>query len=436
MPAPKRFALVGVGQRSRHFIDALLADHADHARLVALCDANTEALAARVRELGHAGEGLATYGADAFDRMLTETRADAVIVLTPDATHADLACRTMEAGCDVIVEKPLATTAEDCRRILRTRNATGRRCTVTLNYRYAPWNTTIKRLLVEGRIGRVVAMTMRKTLGHHRGASYFHRWHAQMDRSGGLLVHKGTHYIDLANHFIGDAPATVTAFGGQRMFTDATRETLGLARPGRRCAACPEAAKCPFYTDVAEGPESAEVVAARAAGDGYARDLCVFRPEADIPDTMSLLVGYAGGATLAYTFLAYGDKSSDTVLFGTQGRMVITGPCLHVVPYGGEPYDVQPPKGEGSHGGADPLMFEVLFRPEPPADPLGCAADADAGAAAALVGVAATASMARGAPVALRDLAPELGTPRYVPNPALPPDFDAVALRRWSLERT
>lgn len=431
MASRKRYVLVGVGQRSRHFIAALLGEHAAHVDLAALCDANAESLAARVRELGPAGKGLRTYDAAEFDRMLEAERPETVIVLTPDRTHAEYVCRAMRAGCDVVVEKPLATTAADCRQVLSAQRETGRTCRVGLNYRYAPWNTTIKRLLVEGTIGRVVSVAMRKSLGMRRGASYFHRWHARMDRSGGLLVHKGTHYFDLVNFFVGSIPRTVYARGGQRLFTDATRQRLGLERPGRRCGECEEASRCPFYADVADGPESAEVVAARAAGDGYSRDLCVFRPEADIPDTMHLVAEYESGALLNYSLLAYGDASSDAVLYGTHGRLVITGPALHVVPYGGEAYDVSPPREEGSHGGADPRMFRDLFGASAPADALGCASDAHAGAAAALVGIAATESMATGRPVGLRDLAPELETPAFVANGEQPKGFDVGALRAW-----
>ncbi len=202
MPTRKRYALVGVGQRSRHFVAALLGEHAVHADLVALCDANARALEARAAELRAKGADFATYAADDFGRMIREARPDTVIVLTPDATHADYACAAIRAGCDVVVEKPLATTAEDCRRILVACRETGRRCRVALNYRYAPWNQAIKRLLVAGTIGRVGSVAMRKTLGMRRGASYFHRWHARSARSGGLLVHKGTHYFDLVNFFV------------------------------------------------------------------------------------------------------------------------------------------------------------------------------------------------------------------------------------------
>ena len=54
----------------------------------------------------------------------------------------------MEAGCDVITEKPMTTDAEKCRQILDARHRTGRRCRVTFNYRYSPPRSQVKELLM------------------------------------------------------------------------------------------------------------------------------------------------------------------------------------------------------------------------------------------------------------------------------------------------
>jgi predicted dehydrogenase len=395
-------------------------------------DANPGALEARTRPLREAGAAFATYAAEDFDRMVAETRPETVLVTSPDHTHADYVCRAMDLGCDVVVEKPLTTTAEDCRRILQARRRTGRACRVALNYRYAPWNRSIKELAVAGVAGRIVSVAMRKSLPMHRGASYFHRWHGQQDRSGGLLVHKITHYFDLANFFLADVPATVYARGGQQFFTAAEAERLGLQDRGARCAACPVAARCPYFHDVATGPETAEVVEARGAASGYYRDACVFRPEADANDTMHLVIAYEGGVLLNYSFVAVSEGGSDSVLFGTRGRLVITGPALRVVPYYGEPYEVHPPKVEGHHGGADPAMFAAIFDPAGAADdPLGCAADERDGAYSVLVGLAANESMATGRPVVLKDLVPELERPAFVAHAPEPADSSAERMRAW-----
>ncbi len=432
MANKRRYAVIGVGQRSRHFIEALLKDHAAHASLVALVDANVPALETRAAELRAAGHDLATYAAEDFEGMVAEARPETIIILTPDHTHAACVVRAMDAGCDVIVEKPMTTTVDGCREVLEASRRTGRTCRVAFNYRYAPWNTAVKRLLVDGVIGRPLSVAMRKALPMHRGASYFHRWHGEMAKSGGLLVHKATHYLDLVNFFLGSVPLRVWARGGQKCFTEEAAGKLGLTDRGERCAACPSDERCPFYTDVAAGPESAEVVAARGSVGGYFRDLCVFRPEADIPDTMHVAVEYVSGAVLVYTFLACGDGSSDTVIFGTHGRLVTTGPALQVIPYYGDPYEVHPEKRPGSHGGADPVMFTDLFDPAASPDPYCRAASEHDGAWSVLVAVAAHRSMATGEPIELRSLAEGLEVPDYAPARPEPEGLTAEKMRAWS----
>ena len=70
----------------------------------------------------------------------------------------------------------------------------------------------------------------------------------------------------------------------------------------------------------------------------------------------------------------------------------------------GEAREVDVPVAEGGHGGADPLMLEDLFSPDPPADPLGRSASYVDGAASVLVGIAANMSIESGELVDVRKL--------------------------------
>ena len=87
-------------------------------------------------------------------------------------------CKALEAGIDVVTEKPMATTAEDCRRILDAEARTGRRVDVAFNYRFAPTSRKIRELLASGRIGEVTSVDFHWYLDTVHGADYFRRWHA------------------------------------------------------------------------------------------------------------------------------------------------------------------------------------------------------------------------------------------------------------------
>jgi predicted dehydrogenase len=126
--------------------------------MVAFCDNNAGRLELAVTEARAKGTDPKTYPAEDFDVMIAETKPDAVIVTTRDCFHDEYVCRALELGCDAISEKPMTTDAEKCQRIIDTQRATGKRCTVSFNYRYSPPRTQIKDILMSGVIGEVLSL--------------------------------------------------------------------------------------------------------------------------------------------------------------------------------------------------------------------------------------------------------------------------------------
>jgi predicted dehydrogenase len=405
-----------------------------------VCDANPGRLElARRRSAQNAAAVPPGYAVADFDRMLRETRPDVVIVTTTDATHHDYVLRAMEAGCDVITEKPMTTDADKCRAILDARRRTGRRCRVTFNYRYSPPRSQVKDVLMSGEIGDVLSVDFHWLLNTHHGADYFRRWHGYKKNSGGLLVHKSTHHFDLVNWWLGAVPLSVTATGERAFYTPAMSRRLGLRGPHERCATCDEKAACTFALDLAANAGHRALYLEQEKHDGYFRDRCIFRADIDIEDTMNVLVDYDTGAKLTYSLNAFNAWEGYTVAFnGTRGRLEHTlvesvyvngdgnaqgaiaagGVTTRVIPLRGAARDLTPWTAEGDHGGGDRLMLEDIFSPAPPADKFLRAADERAGAWSILVGIAANRSIATGASVRVNDLVSGVPRPDYAPMPA------------------
>ncbi|MBL9186536.1 MAG: Gfo/Idh/MocA family oxidoreductase [Opitutaceae bacterium] len=437
--ARRRCVIVGVGSRSALYQDAIETVHAAAAELVGLCDANAGRIElARRRSLANGARPAPGYAAADFDRMLAERRPDTVIVTTPDATHVDFVVRAMEAGCDAITEKPMATDAAQCRRLLEARRRTGRQCRVTFNYRYSPARSQVKDLLMAGTIGDVLSVDFHWMLNTHHGADYFRRWHAEKKNSGGLFVHKATHHFDLVNWWLGASPVSVMATGKREFYTPATARRMGLAGSHERCHTCPEAGACAFRLDLAGNETLRALYLENERHDGYFRDRCVFRPGIDIEDTMNALVTYDTGATLSYSLNAFNAWEGYTVAFnGTLGRIehrmvesvyadgVESAPgggtqavvTTRVVPLRGAGYEVEPWTATGGHGGGDRLMLEDIFSAAPAADKYLRAADERAGACSVLVGIAANRSLASGGRIDVADLIGPLPHPDHAPMP-------------------
>jgi predicted dehydrogenase len=149
MVEKRRFALVGTGNRGTTMWGKELLDGwSDHVDLVAILDTNP-LRADRARVMIRSDAPILTD----LDTMLREIRPDLAIVCTPDDTHDAIVVRALEAGADVIVEKPMTTTPEKIVRILEAERRTGRRVDVSFNYRLAPTAARMKELLPAVQIG-------------------------------------------------------------------------------------------------------------------------------------------------------------------------------------------------------------------------------------------------------------------------------------------
>ncbi len=435
-PAKKRYALVGTGHRANMYQDAIHGPYASHAEIVALCDMNPGRLKRAVDLAKQRGTAEPkTYSAVDFDKMLTENRPDTVLVTTVDATHDEYIRRAMTLGCDVITEKPMTTDAAKCQSIIDTRRATGKKCTVTFNYRYTPVRSQLKELLMSGVIGDVLSVEFNWLLDSYHGPDYFRRWHSQKKNSGGLMVHKSTHHFDLVNWWLSAIPVAVRAVGKREYYTPKMAKRLGLASHHQRCLTCPEKKKCSYELDLSKNAYLKSLYLDNEKHDGYLRDRCIFRPDIDIEDTMNVVVDYDSGATLSYTLNAFAPWEGYTVRFnGTKGRLEhkmedrlkqlpdasspravrAESSYIRIYPVREGAYSVEPRTGPGDHHGGDPLMLADLFGPPAATpDPLLRAADERSGAYSILVGVAANLSMAADKPVRIAELVKNLDYPTY-----------------------
>ncbi|WP_308466120.1 Gfo/Idh/MocA family protein [Rathayibacter soli] len=152
---------------------------------------------------------------------LLDSQLDAVMVLSPDFTHAEVAIAALRAGVPVFCEKPLATTADDADRILEVARETGTRLYVGHNMRHLPMVRMMRDIIRSGRIGEVKAIWCRHFVGHG-GDFYFKDWHADRTKSTGLLLQKGAHDLDVIHWLADSRTASVVGMGGLTVYGDIT----------------------------------------------------------------------------------------------------------------------------------------------------------------------------------------------------------------------
>ena len=432
------------------YVDAICGTYREHCELVALCDISSVRASYHNRRLAerHHRDEVPAYGAEQFELMLAQQRPDVVVVTTVDAYHHRYIIAAMEHGCDVISEKPMTIDAEKVAAILAAIEGTGRRLTVTFNYRYEPGYTRIRELVASGAIGTPRLVDFSWMLDTSHGADYFRRWHREKDLSGGLLVHKATHHFDLVNWWIESWPETVFAMGSLSFYgreaAAGRGERYGYHRYTDHAPTAGQQVD-PFAIDLSRSPMLRGLYLEAERETGYLRDRNVFGDGISAEDTMVVAARYRGGALLSYSLVAYSPWEGLIVaITGDKGRIelreqhgahileqtptgeaVAASPAatapgqrrqLRLYPMFAGPVEIDVESGAGPHSG-DAAMLEQIFAPNPPADPWGRAASHLDGAASVLLGAAANRAISTGGPVHIGELGVSLPAPVRTARP-------------------
>ncbi|CAK7219686.1 hypothetical protein SBRCBS47491_003931 [Sporothrix bragantina] len=432
----KRYVLVGTGVRSAFYYESILRDFKDSAKLCAICDTNTTRMNAindHIEEIS--GARVPTYKAEDFDKMVQEQKADVVIVTTIDSAHHIYCIRAMELGCDAITEKPMTIDAEKLQAMIDAEKRTGKHIRVLFNYRYAPHHTKVRELIASGVIGDVTTVHMDWILDCAHGSDFMRRWHRDKANSGGIQMHKSIHHFDLVHFWLGTEPETVYCVGDLRFYGKANAEKRGdVKNLGERYHNNADAKNDPFAFDIDNSPRLKKLYLDAEHEDGYIRDRNCFAEGITIEDTLSMIVTYKNRATMTYNTYAFAPWEGYRCVFnGTKGRLEInvfeTGYSaggdpiaskvtdqqrdyvqggvdetkIVVYPLFAEPYAVEVIKGEGGHGGGDPVLLrDVLVGDEK--DEFNRAAFIRDGGNAVLVGVGANLSMQSGNAIKIQEL--------------------------------
>jgi predicted dehydrogenase len=381
--------------------------------------------------LGKIGRNIPYYPADSAAAMIAETKADVVLVASPDYSHAGYIVAGLEQGCDVIVEKPMVINGEQVRRVQAAEKRSGKRVKVAFNYRYTPIHKRLKRMILDGMLGRIVNVEFTYNLDTWHGSSYFYRWNRQREKSGGLCIHKCCHHFDLINWWVGDIPEEVFAYGGLNYYGK-----KGVLRPrdakGRLLEPVEEKRRCPVFRTHYAHKAKPEDKAMYTGWDSYnlpynvqypaSRRRYIYDDAIDVEDTYSAVVRYRGGASLSYSCNFCTPWEGYILgINGTAGRVEIqqhtdpdpTGktkppahePFITYYPLFGARQTIEIPPVAGGHGGADFVIQRDLFdKASGESRELKLVAGSADGANAVAIGEAVWRSIKEERPIRVREL--------------------------------
>ncbi|MDC3416084.1 Gfo/Idh/MocA family protein [Aquibacillus salsiterrae] len=378
----KRYAVCGVSKRAiGMFITPMINNFSHTAKLVGMLDIDNKRFEVCKEQIPET-EAVPTFNNWEFERMVKETNPDVVIVTSRDDTHVDYIIAALEQDLDVITEKPMATTAVDCQRIMDAEQKSNGKVTVTFNYRYSPYHMKIKELILEGKIGKITSVDLNWYIDTYHGSSYFQRWNRQRELSGGLSIHKSSHHFDLVNWWLDQTPVEVFSFGARNYYGDESPWNP-KKEDGRYCITCDVSDSCPYYMRWNTRSNSATVkddhidsdLKRRDGYTNYRTDQCIFDSEIEIEDTYTATVKYDKGALLSYSInfsLPYegyrlainGTKGRiETMEYHAPSRVPFPTPTqvIEYYPLFGSKETIHVVEREGGHGGGDPVIQEDIF---------------------------------------------------------------------------
>ena len=415
-----RFVICGLSVRGiYHFVLPLIGKNReggtnfnDQAELVGILDLDRGRVEAFLKK---AGVQIPYYPANAVDQMLKETQPDVLIATGPDVTHCDHIVAGLEAGCDVIAEKPMVINCEQVRRVQAAERKSGRTVRVAHNVRYTQIHQRLKRMILDGQLGRIINIEFTYNLDTWHGSSYFYRWNRDRNRSGGLSIHKCCHHFDLINWWVGDAPAELCAFGSLNYYGP-----NGALRPrdaqGRPLSPVDEKRQCPVFQKHYAGKVAPDGNQLSTGWDEYNlpydiqyppnQRLYIYDDDIRIEDTYNAIVRYQGGATMSYSCNFCTPWEGYILgINGTAGRVEIisrtdpdptgktapaasTGLITYYPLFGGKQL-IEVPPASGGHGGADfVIQNDLILGPSAESKELQLVAGSAAGAQAIAMGEA------------------------------------------------
>jgi predicted dehydrogenase len=392
---PLKLIAIGAGNRGAHIFGRYALEHPNEAEYIAVAEPVPERRARFVAAHDIPPE----YTYTSWESLLEQPKmADAVVITTQDRDHIAPTLAALQAGYDVLLEKPMATTPEDCMALVRAAEAAGRVLQICHVLRYTDFFSKVHEIVQSGRLGTVV------TVEHRENVPYWHMAHSfvrgnwrREDTSNPMILAKCCHDLDLLYWILGERVTTLSSVGSLRHYRpeNAPRPDVPL-----RCTdGCPVEAECPFsapgmYLDfrpwqplrnqlgipadanlaehitwpnstLAHGDLRPAAIRAALENGPYGR--CVYHCDNDVVDHQVVMMQTEAGTSVTMTMHGHSHDQSRTMRYdGTratlEGDFSIRNAIKIHDHLTGETEVIRFPGGLDGHGGGDARLMAAFLR--------------------------------------------------------------------------
>ncbi len=279
-----------------------------------------------------------------YQPLLNTAECDWVFIVTPNHMHKEQAIASMRAGKHVFCEKPLATSIDDCFEIAAVQQETGSIFFADLPLRFAPLHATMKQYIDDGKIGEIISIDFNECITlDHGGHIVTNSWRRFAECSGGHIVEKCCHDLDIANWFTGSLPQRVASFGGLNCYVEKNKSLSAEV-----------------------GPREDGTPAYKAMRGINGTDLSPFESDKTVIDNQVAIIEYQNGIRATFhTNLHSADPERRFYIIGTKGtlRGEMYSNTLSYRPIGhNSAREDIPIVAKGGHGGADVVLADGLIK--------------------------------------------------------------------------
>ncbi|TMV47373.1 Gfo/Idh/MocA family oxidoreductase [Paenibacillus mesophilus] len=332
---PVRAVIVGAGHRSMLYASYSVS-HADELHIAGVVEPDE----VRRKVAMDAYKLPPEHGYESIEQLIAGPRiADVVFNGTMDHLHVATTLPLLEAGYDVLLEKPIGVSEKEVRELLETANRLGRKVMICHELRYAPFYAEIRKRLLQGAIGEVINMQFAENVSYHHIASAYVRgkWNSQKRGGSSMLMAKCCHDLDLMVWMkAGVQPKRVSSMGGRMFF----REEQKPEGAGTRCLVdCPLVDSCAYsakamYLErnlwgtyvwhgiehLSQNPTEEQKRESLRTDNPYGR--CVWASDNDVVDHQAVNIEFADGCTGTFSLNGNAAKPGRRLhLIGTHGEI-------------------------------------------------------------------------------------------------------------------
>lgn len=291
--------------------------------------------------------------------------ADAIIISTPDRLHYGPCMAALEMGYDILLEKPIAPSEQECRDILNLAKKTGRIVAVCHVLRYAPYFIRLRELVRSGAIGELVSIQHMEPIEHvHMSHSYVRgNWHNSRETAP-IILAKSCHDLDILRWIVEKPCKEIVAMGNLKWFRKENAPAGSTDRCMNGCAVeswCPYSAMKIYYRergwlyvfDLPDDPEKhGDAILEYLRTTNYGR--CVYRMENNQEDHYVCSMMFDGGVTASFNMEAFTSYAGRrTRVLGSYGDIVGDMQRFTITDFRTGRSEVFDSGEEDDHGGGD-----------------------------------------------------------------------------------